>query len=65
MVENTKYCTHMVSKGFRKLQNTPRIDRLYFVLKSLDTNCLIRKRYFFTARNAFARKLCRPVRHLQ
>ena len=35
-----------ISRGFRKLQNTPRMERLYFVLKSRDTSCRIRKLYF-------------------
>ena len=44
-VENTIYMTIIVSNGFMKLHNTPRILRLYLVLKSRCTNCLSRKRY--------------------
>ena len=42
MVEKTTYCTSMVSSGFKKLQKTPRTERRYLVLKSLETSCLIR-----------------------
>ena len=45
MVEKTIYCTVMVSNGFKKLHNIPSTDRLYFVLKSRRTNCLIRNLY--------------------
>jgi hypothetical protein len=37
-VEKTTYCTNIDNSGFKKLQNTPRTDRLYFVLKSLETS---------------------------
>ena len=44
-VENTIYMTIIVSSGFMKLHNTPRMLRLYLVLKSRCTSCLSRKRY--------------------
>ena len=41
-VENTMYCTSMVNNGFKKLQSTPKTERLYFVLKSRATSCFIK-----------------------
>ena len=41
-VEKTMYWTIIVSRGFRKLHRTPRTERLYFVLKSLETSCRMR-----------------------
>ena len=59
-LENTTYCTAMFSSGFRKLQNTPSTERLYFALKSRSTSCLMRKRYFCMAVMAFTNALGLP-----
>ena len=59
-VENTIYMTIIVSRGFIKLHSTPRMLRLYLVLKSRCTSCLSKKRYRVAAASSRSTRLDLP-----